>query len=89
MRHFIGYGQMSAADERFAANFGSTSGAEFVRDATRVSAGPEASQAITPWSHSLFIPGRVERRCVPVGRTINGRDFAPSRKHPQGYFSTD
>ena len=26
---------------------------------------------------------------MPARRTINGRDFVPSRKHSQGYFSTD
>lgn len=40
---FIDYGEMYAADERFAANYGGTSGAEFVRDAIRAFAGPEAS----------------------------------------------
>jgi len=34
--YFIGLGEMYVADDRFAANYGGTSGAEFVRDAMRI-----------------------------------------------------
>jgi len=34
--YFVGLGEMYVADDRFAANYGGTAGAEFVRDAMRV-----------------------------------------------------
>ncbi len=40
---FIDYGEMYVVDERFAANYGGRSGAEFVRDAIAVFAGKESS----------------------------------------------
>ena len=39
---FTSFGEMYAADERFAANYGGIAGAEFVRDAIKVFAGREA-----------------------------------------------
>ncbi len=53
---FRSYGDMYATDQRFAANYGGTSGAEFVRDAIQAFAETEPAHAISISSHPLPIP---------------------------------
>ena len=63
MERFVGYGDMYMADERFAANYGGPSGAEFVRDAIQEFAERESarSKTVKVSSRSLPISAREAR----------------------------
>lgn len=57
MVRFIGYGDMYVADERFAANYGGPSGAEFVRDSIHEFAERESARSTTVTLSARTSPG--------------------------------